>query len=321
MDLQNIFSYKNIPYIGTALIITIFLGIILYTTIKARKILRHEEEFVKKIEAMSSYSMYKEQKSNDPISTWNRHWGKLLKRSGMASMDQTDASIGGIVLLTAIVIWVVVSVLVRNPVLGIFPSVGILVGIKIAANNKLKSKERLMNDQIPAFLSTLKSNIQANTTPESALIDAINTTVPPLRDELEIAKSYAATTSLSAALLKLRDETSSKDIRFLCSCIELSSKLGANLEDQLETIEKVVEDKMDLQRKLDKAVQENRPLLYVSAAIIPGLFFFTYMMNEATRAFWFREPISWVLLMLIIVIYVGALYITNRFVKRLDEFK
>lgn len=321
MNLQNIFSYKNIPYIGTALIVAVFLGVILYIVLKARKILRHEGEFVKRIEAMSSYSVYKEQKSNDPISIWNRHWGKLLKRSGMVSMDQTDASIGGVVLLTAVVIWVIISVLVRNPILGIFPSVGILVGLKMSANNKLKNKERLINDQIPAFLSTLKSNIQANTTPESALINAINTTVAPLRDELEIAKSYAATTSLSTALLKLRDETSSKDIKFLCSCIELSSKLGANIESQLETIEKLVEDKMDLQRKLDKAVQENKPLLYVSAAIIPGLFFFTYMMNEPTRDFWFKEPISWVLLLLVIIIYAGALYLTNKFVKKLDDFK
>lgn len=252
---------------------------------------------------------------------WCDFWGTKLKRAEMIEMDKPNTNIGLILILVTVSLWLILTIIFKNPLLAVFPGAFILFVISALANKKIKARKKIMEDQIPSFLAALKSNVQANSNPERALIDAIETTTSPLYDELEIAKLFASTSSFSSALMRLREETSSKDIRFLCSCIELSSKLGANLETQIVVIEKMIEDKKEIQRKLEKAVAENRPLLYVASGILPLLFGITYALNEPTRDFWFKVPISWIVFFAIIGIFGTAVFITNKMIKKLDDLK
>lgn len=317
------FQYQHAPFIITLLFMTLWSLFFLWILYRKRRKQREKKKFIEQLNyASTSYTaFYEEEKLKRPISErWNYYWGDLLKKSEMVPKGVSDQKIGTGMVLVPIVIWIMFS-FTGNPGIGIVPALGILLFISFHAKAKIKKKQEKLNDQIPSFIAALKSNVQANETPEKALINAINTTSSPLYDELEIAKALSATSTFTAALSRLRVETSSKELRFLCSCIELSSKLGANLEGQLTIIEEMMEANRDLNSQMDKAVADNKPLLYVSAAVLPIIFIFMYMTNEATRNFWFKNVISWVVFIFVIVLYGGAVFLSNKFIKDLEEWR
>ena len=187
-------------------------------------------------------------------------------------------------------------------------------------NRRIRKKEELFESQIPGFLSSLKSNIQANETPERALINAIDNTQRPLYDELIIAKQLIQAGTFTSALGTLRKKTYNPTLKFLCSCIELAAQVGTNLESQIEIIEVMLENRSSLKRKLASAEADNKPLLYVSAGIIPFVFIFTYMMNEQAREFWFVNIWSYLVFFGVCIIYISAVYFANKLIDKVGKF-
>ena len=185
---------------------------------------------------------------------------------------------------------------------------------------KIEKVQAVYDEQVPAFLSLLKSNIQAGEQPGPALLNAINDTDAPLRNELESAGKLIELGSITQALQELRSHTSNEVLKFLCGCIEISADVGANLEEQIETIEDMLESNRILKRKLQTAVAQNKPLAILSAVLIPGMFIFTYLSQQQMRDYWFKVPISWLMFALVILIYLGGTFATKRIIKKVAEF-
>jgi len=82
----------------------------------------------------------------------------------------------------------------------------------------------------------------------------------------------------------------------------------------------MLERKRALKRKLDLAVQENKPLLLVSSGLIPGLFILLYVTNEQTRDFWFNSFMSWIVFFLVIGIFSLGVWAANRIIKKTANF-
>lgn len=198
---------------------------------------------------------------------------------------------------------------------AIIPTLLVVAGVYGYANHKIDNITHMMDEQIPSFLSTLKSNIQANQTPENALISAIDNTADPLYSELEIVKGLIESGTFETAMRTLRSKTKNDTLKFLCSCIELSSEVGANLEEQIGVIQEIIENRKVLERKLGSAVAENKPLLYVAMFSIPLLFVFMYFMNAQTRSFWFHGLISWVIFFFIVILCVFGYWMSNRLIN------
>ena len=321
---MGILSRRNVPIIVALLVLFILstAAFIAFMIIRKRK--KEEEDFINQVYFSgnaSVYGMQEYEKKRGAWEQWCYYWGSLLKKSEIIEEDLDDVNLGLGILLISIGSWFLVSIFAGNIGLGLVPAILIPFGIKMHADKKIKAKLKKMEDQIPSFLSALKSNIQANQAPEQALIEAINTTSAPLYDELKIAKQFAATASFSTALQRLREETSSEDIRFLCSCIELSSKLGANMEHQLETIEQMIVERRELARLLDAAIRENKPLMIASSLILPLLFIYMYITSEPTRDFWFKSLASWGVFFGVIIMFSGAMWVSNKFIKELEEFR
>ena len=134
------------------------------------------------------------------------------------------------------------------------------------------------------------------------------------------AKSLTEAGTFKSAIRQLRKQSKNQTLKFLCSCIELSTREGANLESQIVTIEKMLERKRALKRKLDLAIQENKPLLLVSSGLIPGLFILLYLTNEQTREFWFNSVASWIVFFLVIGIFSLGVWAANRIIKKTANF-
>lgn len=315
------YTYASLPIIITALFLIVVISVLVFFLRQQEKLRKQEEHFFQQLKYASGESRYI---SNDvpKISPhkWNAFWGYKLKYSGMLSEKYTDAQVGALMFLVFGFVYLGFSFLFKNFGVGVVPVATIYGALVYFASDKIKKKELIFEDQIPGFLSTLKSNIQANETPERALINAINTTSSPLYDELKIAKSLTETGTFQVALHTLRTQTKNRTLKFLCSCIELASSVGANLEEQITTIEIMLEKNRELKRKLDIAIAENRPLLFVSAAILPGLFLFMYFLSDIARSFWFHSLLSWVTFFAIIIIYGTGIFLTNRIIKNTSKF-
>ena len=320
--------YAYAPLFITGFILIILFSVIFYILYQARKTSELDREFMLQLEKASGisdedYIKQKEIEKNKKgiFKSWNKLWGRILLYSGILSKDKyTDQQAGQFVFVATILIYLLVCIMFNNYGIGMIPAVGFLFLLMYYGNNKISAKERLFEDQIPSFLATLKANIQANETPERALINAIENTDDPLFSELVIAKSLTEAGTFKSAIRQLRKQSKNQTLKFLCSCIELSTREGANLESQIVTIEKMLERKRALKRKLDLAIQENKPLLLVSSGLIPGLFILLYLTNEQTREFWFNSFASWIVFFLVIGIFSLGVWAANRIIKKTANF-
>lgn len=320
---QGFVSYKNAPLLLVLVFLCIILFLASFFIVLSAKRRKEKQVFFKQLDAsdISSNVVVSQTKRKGLLEKWNWAWTDLLKNSDFIKPDVPAKNVGLGLLGISFFIFVFGSLLFGSPAFGIIILILFLVALKLIAKEKIKKKKETLEDQIPAFIETLKSNIQGNMLPEQALILAIDQCKEPLYSELKIAKQVSSTASFSLALSRLRQETSSAELRFLCSCIELSARLGANLESQLDIIEHMIAEQKEIKVMLNKAIAENTPLRVISAIILPALFGLTYVLNESTRNFWFKEPISFVVFFGILAIFGGGQFLAGRLIKRLDDLR
>lgn len=314
--------YKYIPIILSLTITVLIMLITVYVIIHRRKQKEdyyHMQEMFDK--ALDYDNKYKGSSSDGKgLNKLINHYYETIKGSGLIKPTRTKNDFYTKLSIIVLVVYFVSFILSSFSIFfGLIPVIILIAGIYMYAENKIKKVDNLMEDQIPSFLSTLKSNIQANQTPETALVGAIDNTADPLYSELKIVKSLIETGTFETAMTTLRGKTNSKTLKFLCSCIELSSEVGANLEHQIVIIEDMITRRKALDRKMDTAVAENKPLLYVAVGAIPGLFMFMYLTNSSTREFWFHNLISWVLFAFIILICAFAVWASNKVINNVRK--
>lgn len=318
-------TYQYAPIIITTLLLVILLSIILTVKRSKQNKERITQNFLDQIKLASGEELddtdFHGKADGNLIERWNFYWGRKVKDAGLVDDEQmSDQQLGLLFLFIIVVIYGVMTLLFQNFGIGLIPIFSIITFTQQFFNSKIDKRNRIFDEQIPAFLSILKSNIQASETPERALVNAIDNTEDPLFRELKIAKSLTETGSFQVALNTLRKRTSNETLKFLCGCIELSSNVGSNLEDQIEVIEDMLDSNYRLKRKLQIAVSENTPLLIMSSVLIPGLFMFTYLANQQMRDFWFKNWISWAVFFLICLVYGGGIYLTDKVIKNTGKF-
>lgn len=246
---------------------------------------------------------------------WNQYWSTIARESGMLRYNTADNSAGRDVVLLALVAGVVVSLATKNFIAGLIIAVVIVFLISVMMKTLSNKKVDALNAQLPGFLFALKANVQANETSEKAILKVIDGMPSPLYDDIVIVKHrLLANSSFKDALEELSMRTASRDLKFLCSCMIQASSAGANLEEQITTIQKVLENRQRVSDELSKAVKSVSTTIWVASIAIPGMFFVTYFMDAAARAFWFVDPFSWAALAIVAVFWGVGLYSVKRLV-------
>ena len=291
--------------------VLLLFGFVLYRRIKQTK----ESNKIDRVIDDALNNRYRDKSKRSLSEKVINFWSRLLKPAGLVDPISNDKRNVSILLIISLLIFIITFLFTFNPLLALIPPIVANVVLIVYCKIKVNELNAMVNEQVPSFLSSLKSNIQSNETPERALLSAINTTADPLYKELRVVKSLIETGSFETALSALRQRTENEYLRFLCSCIELSTIVGSNLEEQITSIEKMITDRQELTRKTDTAVAQNTPILYVLAVAVPGLFVFMYLNDESVRAYWFHSLISWVLFFSIFIICGVGVYIGNRIIQ------
>ena len=319
-------TYNNAPIVIVVLIAFVLLVLAFFISIKFREIQKEEELFLKQLEAVSgspieyAEGIEKEKEKNNIFKIYTTKMVNMTRAADVVRPTRTDREIISPIITVSVISYLLFTIISLNPAIGLIPVLLLHIGYMMYCNRRIRKKEELFESQIPGFLSSLKSNIQANETPERALINAIDNTQRPLYDELVIAKQLIQAGTFTSALGTLRKKTYNPTLKFLCFCIELAAQVGTNLEAQIEIIEVMLENRSALKRKLTAAEADNKPLLFVSASIIPFVFIFTYFMNEQARLFWFVNIWSYLVFFAVCLVYGSAVYFANRLIAKVGNF-
>jgi Flp pilus assembly protein TadB len=313
--------YSLIPLILTILALIPIIALSVYIIITKNKKQKKEMQMNIMIDEALDYNQsFRKRNDESILNKFLNKYKELMIGAGIINPNTTQKELETKFLLISLIIYLFAFVFGGfNIFIGIIPVVIFFAALYVYCTNKISNIQRLMDEQVPSFLSTLKSNIQSNQTPERALISAIDNTADPLYSELKIVKSLIETGTFETAMSTLRVKTHSETLKFLCSCIELSTDVGSNLENQIVVIEEMINNRKTLDRKLKSAEAENKPLLYVSMIVIPGLFIYMYFMNSQTRDFWFKAPISWLLFGIIVLMCLFGIWAGNKVIDNVKK--
>lgn len=247
---------------------------------------------------------------------WKLYWQNVGKASGIAHYSERNNNAHVEVLYLGGLIAVVVGVLTKNPIIALAAPVLAIYLISVIAKSRYNKQQSQIQNQIPGFLFALKANIQANETPVRAILKVVDNMPEPLRTDLMIVKQkILANSSFAESLQALLEKTTSKELRFLASCLIQASGTGANIEPQINTIQHVLEQRKKADDELQRAIKSTLPAIWISSFVIPGTFIATYFMDPQARAFWFKELLSYVALAMVIGLWGLGMWITRKMVE------
>lgn len=310
MELTN----QLMPYIIAAGI-TAVVAIVFYLVYSMMRSTDNKATYYDQLEHLLEDEYLSEEEVYSPniIDKWNNYWGKVAKDAGIGNYAERQNTAGRDVILLGVIVAIIIGILLQNILPGILIAVGgifILSGMLRGFSNK---KEELLNNQLPGFLFALKSNIAANETVEKAMIKVVDTMPSPLYEDLYIVKSrLQANSSFKDALKELKDKTTSRDLEFLVACMIQAVSNGENIEDQITTIQSVLEERQRVSQEITRSLKSVSPATWVASIAIPGSFLASYFMDGNAQNFWFVEPLSWIAFIAVGVLWVVGIWMSRK---------
>ena len=239
---------------------------------------------------------------------WFEYWADLTSDSGRVIADPKSPG------LTALGVVVFAAVFgafvfpggflggVAGPVLGLFI-------MRMLLSNEARKRVVAMEKQLPLLLSGLRSNLQAGSTPQQAMLAVADDMPSPLGDELRMLKrDLNVNVALEIAMDGLAARVPSREMKFLVSSVEIAVRSGADLDPQLATIEEIVKQRTRIRQKLRSAVAQVKPTKMLAYGAVP-LMLFVSMRNSENRDYWFSGGI-------IMLVVAGALYAAGGYAIR-----
>lgn len=297
-----------------------FVGLLFTLAIRIIKSDSREDSYDRQLEDLLDVSdIYDPNKVETPRTIkekWNVYWRRIGEGSGIERWKGAEGSAPK----DAVIIWVALvlisGALSRNPFIGLAVGSVILYLITVFAKTRYNKQQAKIQDQIPGFLFALKANIQANETPSRAILKIVDNMPEPLRADLMLVKNkLLANASFAEALGVMVTKTTSNELRFLGTCLVQASGTGANIEPQIDTIQRVLEQRKKAADELARAVRATIPAIVISSVAIPGTWLAVYILDATSRAFWFKELLSWGALAIILSLWGFGLWMTRRMVE------
>lgn len=296
---------------GTALLIGMIVAIGIFAIQKNNKSSAYDRQLA---ELMSS-DLNDDRPKRDVMQRWNRYWGELFRGMGWAKYNDPNNSAGRDVILIGAFSALLSGLFIQNPIAGLAVGGIVIYLMSVFLKSKNSKDGDKLNAQLPGFLFALKANVQANETPERAILKVVDNMPSPLYEDLLIVKNrILANASFKDALEELSRKTASRDLKFLCACMIQASGTGTNLETQITVIQKVLEDRRKVSDELSKAVRSATPAIWVASFVLPAVFIATLIMDPTSKSFWFVDPLSYAALAMVLLLYGGGIFLSKRMV-------
>lgn len=312
---DTLFSGNGLILMGISLAFTLLIAFVLTMWVRAIKNSDNKSYEQQLQDLLEDDILGVEKKPDGLIDRWTRLWGELFEQMGWERYDEDPKKAGKEVAIGALVVAVLGSGVTLNFFIGPVLAAVLLAAVYMVCKNIASRKSDAISDQLPGFLFALKANIQANETPERAVLKVINAMPSPLYEDLLIVRSHILSNStFKEALEDLRLKTANRDLKFLASCMIQATASGANLEPQIETIQNVLDSRREVTDEINKAARSASPAIWASSIAIPGAFIAIFFGDPNAASFWFVNPISWALLAVIAGLWGLGVWLSRRMV-------
>lgn len=246
------------------------------------------DEWAERMAAINDTEVNDQEKEEIKINTntWWGYWLKIYMNTGRIP-DNTNNPGNLAIVLAVVAFGIGYLVWPRDIMAGAAFAVGVLIVMRTFFNFEVKKRVKTLEKQLPLLISSMQANLQANATPQAALVASADEIPSPLGDELQLLKKdLAFSVPMAKALKNLSERVPSREMKFLISSIEIAIDSGANPAPQLEVIQGIITQRTRIRQKLESAVAEVQPALVVSGVTIPASFIFSVYSSPENRDFW-----------------------------------
>lgn len=248
--------------------------------------------------------------------TWSGYWYGLSLRAGSKLDNQSTPGIlaMGLPLFAFGVGFLVFPGDVLGGLVGIFIA---LFGLRAFYKMKIKARLVLMEKQLPNLLSGIRANLQANLTPQQAIVNQAKEIPAPLGDELRLlVDEMSLGIKLDTALRNFGQRVPSREIQFLVSAIRTAISSGADLDGLVDTIQNIVVQRQRISSHLAAAVAGVQPAIWVTGIMIPLAYGWSFYSSAENATFWTSFPMGLIATAIIFALYVIGLFIAKKQVDR-----
>lgn len=314
------------PELLIALAISLLLGLlasaIAWLIFSGAQDIQDDSEFIRQIQEitddydMSPTGNVAADHGRNIAEKWKLHWQKIGVASGLSRYESKENTAPRDVLFLGAGIFLAVSIVARNPIPGIMAAPAALYALNFFYKMKYNKMTAKLNGMLPGFLFALKANLQAGETPVRGILKIVDNTPSPLYEDLLVVKhKILANSTFAEALEALIAKTASPELKFLASCLIQASNTGANIEPQIDSIQKILEQRQAAADELARAVKAAMPAIYIGSFALPVSLLATYILDPTAREFWFVNPISYIVLGGVCALYLGGMWMTRKMVE------
>lgn len=128
--------------------------------------------------------------------------------------------------------------------------------------------ERKIEQEIPSFLRLLAASLQAGQSLHSALKDTIQSCQGPLKKEMNfVLRELQVGLSLQQALTHLRQRMPTPSVNMMTLSLEVAFNSGASIAELLHELASSIQQKIELQYKIQALSLQGRLQAYVLTAV------------------------------------------------------
>lgn len=313
-----------LPYI-IAILSGLLVVVVAYAVQKYLRQNSLDENFQAQFEAITrdpvdaaDEELLQKEKGLSILDRWNRGWDRSFKAAGFKRYAEDPNRAGTDMLILSLVLMVAASIFAKNILAGVF---GVVIGMSIVgmmARSAANKKIARIDEQLNGFLFSFKANIQSGMSNEISFINIVDKTKDPLKSELIPAKNdILSSKGFVTSLMNLRAHTPSKDLQFLCSCLIQGTQSGSGLENQIDKIQDVMKSRREINNKIEVAMKEPQPAIWLSSFILPALFIYSY--TTSPPGFWFVNPWSWLALAGVAILYFIGIFVMRKMVDKIKN--
>jgi tight adherence protein B len=249
--------------------------------------------------------------------TWSEYWYNLHVKAGKMSAPATP---GRFVLLLCVLMALLGVFVMPGTWWGVIVGVaGVFVArawLTAEANKRVHTMEK----QLPALLAGIRANLSSGATAQQAIVAVADDVPAPLGDELKaLRRDLDVNVALEVALGDLAARVPSREMQFLVSSIEISVRVGADLDPQIRIIEGIVRQRTRVRGMIRGAVAQAKPTMLLAYAIVPAMLAYSFS-NPENKTFWLStDGYGPVMLGVIVGLYVTCLFVVQAMVKGVEN--
>jgi Flp pilus assembly protein TadB len=121
------------------------------------------------------------------------------------------------------------------------------------------------------------------------------------------------------ALQDLSKRVPSREMQFLVSSIEISVRVGADLDPQIQIIEGIVRQRSRVRGMIRSAVAQAKPTKLLAYCVVPLMLAYSFS-NPENKRFWLStDGYGPIMLGLIIGLYLSCLAVVHAMVKGVEN--